>query len=62
MSLLRKQGKKLELFWDNGKPENGKNYETARKSAFSELNALLELEPKDEKLTAPPRTVPPSKP
>ena len=59
--LLRKQGRELELYWDKGLPENGKNYETARQAAWKELNALLQLEPKDEKLPNP-RVLPTPKP
>ena len=58
--LLRKQGKELELFWEKGLPENGKNYEMARQAAWKELNALLELEPKSiEKLPTPRVTTSP---
>jgi len=60
-TLLRQQGKELDLFWDKGKPENSKNYETARQAAWKELNALLELEPKEERLATPPRSASPTK-
>jgi len=53
--LLRLQGKELDLFWGKGQSQNGKNYEAARQAAWKELNLLLELEPKEEKLSTPPR-------
>jgi hypothetical protein len=59
--LLRAQGKELQIYWEKGKKENGGKYDAARKAAWKELNALLELEPKSETLPTP-RTPAPQKP
>jgi len=55
--LLRTQSKELAAFWDTGKDEHGKKYETARQAAWKELNFLLDLEATDAKLPNP-REVP----
>lgn len=60
--LLRQQGKELELYWDKGLPEHSKRYEATRQAAWKELSALLELEPKNEKLPEPKLTTTPKKP
>jgi hypothetical protein len=61
LGLLRQEGKELHAFWETGKPENGKKYEEIRQAAWKEIDALLELDPKDEKLP-PPRPTPEKKP
>jgi hypothetical protein len=56
--LLRQQGKELQTYWDKSIPENAKKYETTRQSAWKELNALLDLDPKMEKKTIRPDVKP----
>jgi hypothetical protein len=53
VSLLRTQGKELQVYWENGDDESAAKFETARLAAYKELNNLLELEPKEEKLPTP---------
>jgi hypothetical protein len=50
--LLQSSGKSLQHFWDSGVSDYNKDYETARKAAYKELDDMLDLNPK--KGAAPP--------
>jgi hypothetical protein len=53
LQLLRQQGKALVNFWNTGKEEDAKLYETSRTAAWRELSGLLKLEPQPKE--NPPR-------
>jgi hypothetical protein len=53
VQLLRQQGKALVNFWNTGKEEDAKLYETSRTAAWRELSGLLKLEPQPKE--NPPR-------
>jgi hypothetical protein len=58
--LLVEQGKSLQTYWDTGVNDHWKKSETARKAAYAELDAILDLNPK--KGIAPPPREPGKKP
>ena len=58
--LLVEQGKSLQTYWDTGVNDHWKKSETARKAAYAELEAILELNPKTG--VAPPPREPGKKP
>jgi hypothetical protein len=53
LQLLRQQGKALVNFWNTGKEEDAKLYESSRTAAWRELSGLLKLEPQPKE--NPPR-------
>ena len=40
-ALLRRQGKELESFWDNGREEDAVRYESVRKDSWAAISKLL---------------------
>src|SRR5260221_10881656 len=41
VTLLRQQGRDLTAFWDSGRPEDGAKYETTRREAWKQINAVM---------------------
>ena len=56
ISLLTAEGNSLQAFWVTGVEDHAKKYEASRRAAWKELDALLELDPK-QGTAPPPRTV-----
>jgi hypothetical protein len=44
VSVLREEGKQLQLYWETGKAEHSTKYEAARKEAWAGISKLLGIE------------------